>query len=126
MRETVEIILGGATYSLRPTWTAYAEIEARTGSSIRSLWYRFATGDIKLSEMSAVLLAGMKAFDAERNIGEQAVTRAIFDAGPWWDQEDGISSRLVEYLEALGWTPEQREKIKAEVAAESRETASSA
>lgn len=126
MRDVVEVQLGGAVYSLRPTWGAYAEIESRTGTSIRALWYRFATGDVKLAEMATILTAGMKAYDPSANIGEQAALRAIFDAGPWWDQQDGIGTRLIEYLEALGWSPEQREKIQAEVEKEAMERARSA
>lgn len=115
MREFVEVQLGGATYTLLPTWGAYAEIESRTGHSIRSLWFRFATGDVKLSEMATILVAGMKANGTDINVGENKAMEAIFEAGPWWDQADGINSRLIEYLEKLGWTPEQREKIQAEV-----------
>lgn len=126
MRDSVEIMLGGAMYSLRPTWGAYAEIEARTGLSLRALWFKFSTGDIKLSEMSAIIVAGMKANAGEMNISEQAAMRSIFDAGPWWDHEDGLSSKLISYLEALGWTPEQREKIQAEVEAENQAKTSSA
>lgn len=114
MRESVQVNLGGAVYQLLPTWGAYAEIESRTGSSIRALWYKFATGDVKLSEMTTILVAGMKASDPNMNISENAAMRSIFEAGPWWDQEDGVNVKLIQYLEALGWTPEQREKIEAE------------
>lgn len=126
MRDVIEVQLGGMVYSLRPTWGAYAEIESRTSTSIRALWYRFATGDVKLAEMATILTAGMKAYDPAANIGEQAALRAIFEAGPWWDQADGIGTRLIEYLEALGWSPEQREKIQAEVEKEATERARSA
>lgn len=126
MREVVEVQLGGAVYSLLPTWGAYAEIESRTGSSIRSLWYRFATGDVKLTEMAVILTAGMKAQDPGANIGEQAALRAIFEAGPWWDQDDGLLRKLIDYLEALGWTPEQRGKIEAELQKEMASRAASA
>lgn len=115
MRESIEIMLGGVPYQLRPTWAAYAEIESRTGRSIRSLWVSIASGDVKLAELSAIVVAGMKASDSSMNIGEQATMRAVFDEGVWWDQEDGVALKVVEYLEVLGWTPEQREKIAAEI-----------
>lgn len=115
MRESVTIMLGGEPHALRPTWAAYAEIESRTGRSIRQLWIGVASGDIKLSEMAAVVVAGMKAEDPTRNIGEQQTMRALYESGTWWDKDDGVAMKVVEYLEALGWTPEQREKIKAEI-----------
>lgn len=115
MRESVEIFLSGVPYQLRPTWSAYAEIESRTGRSIRALWMAIASGDAKLTELTAIVVAGMKAADSTMNIGEQAAMRAIYESGVWWDQDDGVSLKIVEYLEALGWTPEQREKIVAEI-----------
>lgn len=116
MRESLEIMLGGVPYQLRPTWAAYAEIESRTGKSIRQLWVGIASGEVKLSELAAIVVAGMKAAsDGSQNIGEQKVMQAVYEAGTWWDQEGGIAIRIAEYLEILGWTPEQREKIKAEI-----------
>lgn len=126
MRESVTIMLGGSSYELRPTWSAYADIEARTGKSIRNLWISIASGDIKLIELGIIVAAGIKAADPSKNVGEQQAMRSIYEAGTWWDQEDGVSTTILKYLESLGWTPEQLEKIKAEVEAETRAKASSA
>ena len=115
MRDTVSIMFGGAVYQLRPTWQAYAEIESRTGKSLRALWISIASGDVKLMELATVVMAGMKAADPNMNLSESATMRALFDAGVWWDQDEGIALKVAEYLEMLGWTPEQREKIKAEI-----------
>lgn len=116
MRDGVDIRLGGVDYSLLPTWQAYSDIEARTGKSLRSLWIALLTSQLELRSMAVIVCAGMRASDASRNIGEDAAARAIFDEGTWWDLEDGIGRRILDYLEALGWTPDQRGKIKAEAA----------
>lgn len=115
MRESIDILLNGAAYQLRPTWGAYAEIESRTGRSIRELWIAIANGSIKLSEMAAILVAGMKASDPGMNIGEHKAMQALYESGTWWDQDDGAAIKVAEYLESLGWTPEQRKKIQAEI-----------
>lgn len=125
MRESVNIMLGGSSYELRPTWSAYADIEARTGKSLRSLWVGIASGDVKLIELGIIVAAGIKAADPSINVGEQQAMRSIYESGTWWDQEDGISTKIMKYLEVLGWTPEQLEKIKAEVEAEQKAKASS-
>lgn len=66
--------------------------------------------------MAIVVVAGMRASPSSegKNITEDAAMRAIFDEGTWWDMEDGVGRAILDYLEALGWTPEQRGKIEAE------------
>lgn len=114
MREVVTLRLGGVDQVLSPTWGAYADIEARTGKSIRQLWIALLTSSLELRHMAVIVCAGMRASDGGRNISEERTMQLIFESGVWWDLEDGIGPAIIAYLEALGWTPEQRGKIAAE------------
>lgn len=76
--------------------------------------------------MAIIVVAGMKASSSAGNISEDAAMRALFDEGVWWDMEDGVGLAVLQYLEALGWTPEQRVKIEAERKRLEAETARSA
>lgn len=113
MREVARIRLGGVEHMLRPTWEAYADIEARTNFSIRSLWIRIAKGEATLRELAVIVAAGLKASDESgRTVSETKAMQLLFEDGPW---EDETLAPISEYLELLGWTPEQRKKIMAAV-----------
>lgn len=113
MREAVKIALGGTEFSLRPTWSAYGEIESRCGP-LNTLWRNLSIGNVTLQHMTVIVAAGIKAAGGSpdgRPVSEDAVSKRLFEQGPWSDE---VRVPILEYIEALGWTPEQRKKIQAE------------
>lgn len=114
MREVVKIDLGGVEYSLRPTWSAYGEIESRCGP-LNTLWRNLSMANVSLQEMAIVVATGIKAAGGSpdgRAVSEAAVSKRLFEQGPWSEE---VRVPILEYLESLGWTPEQRKKIQAEM-----------
>ncbi len=86
-RGEVEVALGGARYTLRPTFEALCEIEERTGLGLVELARRFWEGRFGVGELAVVLWAGIRAAhgaapDYER-IGRWVVEQGVQDlAGP--------------------------------------------
>ena len=75
----VAIELGGKTYVMRPSFKAVCEIEQVTGVGIAALAARLLNGEEKVSEIAAVITAGL------REAGEPAtfekVGEMVFEAG---------------------------------------------
>ena len=67
------------TYLLRPTFQAMAEIEGATGLGLDRLAQRFLAGDFAVSEVAAVIAAGLKAADGPDDPDE--VGALIFHRG---------------------------------------------
>ena len=86
-RGEVEVMLGGARYTLRPTFEALCEIEDRTGLGLVELARRFWEGRFGARQLAVVLWAGIRAAggdapDYER-IGQLVVEQGFQDlAGP--------------------------------------------
>ena len=112
MRELVKITLGGAEHNLRPTWEAYGEIEARCGP-LNGLWQSVGYGTATLAQMAAIVTIGLRAAGSldGRKIDEATVSQRLYEAGPWSNE---VRVPITEYLESLGWTPDQRKKLQAE------------
>lgn len=113
MREVVSIVLGGVEHQLRPTWEAYGEIEARCGPLFQ-LWQKVGLGGATLQEMAVIVAAGMRAAGSVdgRKIDETSVGRRIYEVGAF---SDDVKLPILQFIEALGWTPEQRKKLEAEI-----------
>lgn len=112
MREIVSIRLGASDCQMRPNFEAYGEIEARLGP-LRTLYTQVVTGGATLSALAWVVTCGMRQIDqGGRQVDEQKVAKMIFEAGPWHDE---VIAPIGDFLAALGWTPEQKAKIEAEV-----------
>lgn len=119
MREVVHIKLGGAQYLLRPTFEAYGDIEARLGKALRPIYTAVVTGTATLHEMSQIVHVGLLQVDGQgvddltgQPISVDAIAKRLYEQGAW--SEDVIGP-LADFLAALGWTPDQRKKIAAEV-----------
>jgi len=77
-RGEAPLVLGDATYRLRPTFTALAEIEAEAGP-LFALIDRASSGDLRLSDMVTVLHACARAGGAE--VSREAFGEAIVAQG---------------------------------------------
>ena len=120
MRELTKITLGGAEKLMRPTFAAYGDIEARIGP-LRGVYTSVATGTATLEQMAIIVFVGMSQVDDQRrdertgaDITIEAIAERIYENGPW--SEESIEP-VVEYLASLGWTPDQRKKIAADLKA---------
>lgn len=122
MRELVKITLGGSEHFMRPTWEAYGEIESRCGP-LNALWRSIGFGTATLKDLATVVTVGMRAAGSVdgRKIDETAVSRRIYEAGPWSDE---VTGPILEFLESLGWTPEQRKKLAADLEKNKAKTSS--
>ncbi len=60
-RGEVEITLAGKSYVMRPTFGALAAIEAKTGEGIAELLERMRTGRVRITDVTAVIWAGLGA-----------------------------------------------------------------
>jgi len=86
-RGEVEVTLGGARYTLRPTFEALCEIEDRTGLGLVELARRFWEGRFGARQLAVVLWAGIRAAGGEapdyERIGRLVVEQGFQDlAGP--------------------------------------------
>jgi len=118
MRGSVKIVLGGKEKSLRPAFDAYDQIEERLGP-LRQVYTSVVTGTATLQAMAHVVYVGMSQIDDQlidartgTNITEEAIAQRLYDAGPW---SDDVIGPISDFVAALGWTPDQRKKIAAEV-----------
>jgi hypothetical protein len=98
---------------MRPTFGAYGDIEARIGS-LRQAYSNVMTGIATLRDMAIIVTIGLKAHgeDGQREFSEDKTAKLLFDEGAW---SDDVIASIADFLAALGWTPEQRKKIAAEV-----------
>lgn len=129
MRESTNIVLGGAAYIMRPTFAAYGDIESRLGQKLRQVHTSVFSGLASLDEMAKIVHIGISQEDGQLvdqrtgiEITPDGIAEAIYENGAF-DLEMTIQP-LTAYIASLGWTPEQRKKIEAE--AEAREILSSA
>lgn len=120
MREVVKIELGGAVKLMRPTFAAYGDIEARTGQPLRTVYTSIVTGSATLQTMADVVMVGMEQVEGQETdprtgvkISAEAIAERLYENGAWSDEVIGPIS---DFLAALGWTPDQRKKIAAELA----------
>lgn len=113
MRRTVVISLGGVKISMAPTLRAMEAIESRI-APLRVIYGQVMTGQASLEAMAYIIATGMREHAEYRGekVSEANCAQMIFDAGPF--SEDVITP-LADFLAELGWTPEQREKIAAEM-----------
>lgn len=130
MREATKISLGGAVKMMRPTFEAYGEIETRTGLPLRSVYTAVVTGSATLETMATVVLVGMSQVDGQtqdartgQGISVEGVAERLYENGVWSDQ---VIGPIADFLASLGWTPEQRKKIEAELAEQEGTTLPSA
>jgi hypothetical protein len=87
-RGEATIMLGGAEYTLRPTFDALAEMEQKTGSSIVTLMQRFLREDqggtfsFSAGDVRAVIAAGIRASGTPvpTNLGELILKAGLFKA----------------------------------------------
>jgi hypothetical protein len=119
MREVVKIKLGGAQFSLRPTFEAYGEIEAQTGKPLRNLYTGVVYGSATLVELSQIVLIGIQQVDGQ-DVDQRSGAKFQVDtvAQRLWDNgifSEDVIGPISDYLAALGWTPAQRKKIAAEL-----------
>ena len=112
MREGIAMKLGGTDASLLPTFQAYADIERRLGQPLRQIYTLAATGMLPVMDMATVVTIGanegMLAGDRPLDLNKTA--EVLYSAGIFSDE---VLVPVVDYLAALGWTPEQRRKIAA-------------
>ena len=97
----VEIELGGKTFVMRPSFKAVCEIEQVTGVGIAALAARLLNGEEKVSEIAAVITAGL------REAGEPAtfekVGEMVFEAGI-----EKVLRPVIQFLTALMGDGEER------------------
>jgi hypothetical protein len=72
-RQETEIVLGGKTFRVRPSFTTIAAIEAASGSGCVPLGFRVGRADVTLSQLAIILAAmvlGQKGAPDADAIGE--------------------------------------------------------
>ena len=79
LRGEVAVVLGGVTYSARPTYTAILSWEGETNRTTTEILMRFAAGVFTLRELTAVIHAALTAGGAK--LTADAVGEMIVDAG---------------------------------------------
>lgn len=116
MRPVIEIRLGGALHSMRPTFKAYGDIEAKLSLTIRELYSKASVGVLSLYEMGEIVSIGMSEFLSEqegaRGVDAEKTRKMLYEQGTW---DEALIISITDYLASLGWTPEQRKKITAEI-----------
>lgn len=60
LRGDIALQLGGETLTLRPTFTALAEIESQTNASLIALARKLANGEARLRELELIIAAGLR------------------------------------------------------------------
>ena len=84
-RGEVEIALGGRRYVMRPSFAAIAEIETRTGQGVIGLARRLASGDIRVSDVAAIVTAGLRAAGEPAKlemVGEMVLEEGLASLAP--------------------------------------------
>jgi hypothetical protein len=84
-RGEVAVTLDGHSFTLRPSWEALVEIEQATGVGIMQLAAAFATGRFRVTDLHAVLMAGLKAGGEKRadpaEVGRMIAATGIMNGG---------------------------------------------
>ena len=75
----IEIELGGRRFVMRPSYKAVCEIEEATGVGVPALAARVMNGQEKLTEIAAIVTAGLRAAGEPASFGK--VGEMIFAAG---------------------------------------------
>uniref|UniRef100_UPI0035CC477F GTA-gp10 family protein n=1 Tax=uncultured Sphingomonas sp. TaxID=158754 RepID=UPI0035CC477F len=81
-----ELLLGGVTYRLRPSFTAIGAIERKTGIKLLPLARMGNTGDISLADLAIIsvelIRAGAEPDDMlTANVGAEAIGQMIYEQG---------------------------------------------
>ncbi len=78
---------------MRPSFKAVCEIERTTGVSVAALAKRFLQGDVKISELAAIVTAGLR--EAGEPATYEKVGELVFEAGM-----DNVLLQVLDYLGA--------------------------
>ena len=85
LRGESEILLGGATYRLRPTFAAIMEIEDRLGGVV-ALAVRAARGEFGLKDLVVIVWATLNAVEGQKlelaAVGDFILARGIAETTP--------------------------------------------
>jgi len=120
MRDPVTVTFGGRDYSLLPEYGVMPSFEGRHGGLLDHLQQLY-DGRASIQRRAYLLLLGLQAGDPSQNWTQEAVQKAIFEAGAWSNE---MVSREAEFINALLYTPEQlREKKRQEAEMQAELTA---
>src|SRR3712207_4016062 len=84
-RGEVRLILGENVLLLRPTYTAVAEWEDKTGSGSVQILYRFSAASYRLAEVVAVVAASARAGGhkvTDNQVGDMLIQHGVIEAVP--------------------------------------------
>jgi hypothetical protein len=96
-RGEVEIRLAGKKHVMRPTFEALASIEDMTGRSLQVMGHAIQAGTIRASEISAVILCGIRAQNPDTDLTVADIGEAIMAEGGF----AAVQQALVDFLADL-------------------------
>lgn len=128
-RGEVSLLLGGKEYTLRPTFEALCELEARTRVSLPDLVMDLQMGNPSLMKLSLIIWSGIWGFNKESSpsineVGEMVVTDGLVNVlEQGVDQDEDKIGPIVSYLvHGLTGGKKKEEGKAADPKAETKET----
>ncbi len=81
LRGEVDVVLGAATYTMRPTFQAICELEAKIGCNLYQLALRFQEGQFTLQEITSIVWFGLRGVNTDLPFTYDALGNMIVQAG---------------------------------------------